>query len=55
MSTHTPSAAGLSPRQSEILAVIQASMNDHGYAPSMREIGAAVGLTSSGTDQHRLG
>jgi len=55
MSTqHTPSPSGLSPRQSEILAVIQASMNDHGYAPSMREIGAAVGLTSTASVKYQL-
>jgi repressor LexA len=55
MSTqNTPSPSGLSPRQSEILAVIQASMNDHGYAPSMREIGAAVGLTSTASVKYQL-
>ena len=55
MSTQrTPNLAGLSPRQSEILAVIQASMNDHGYAPSMREIGAAVGLTSTASVKYQL-
>ncbi len=51
---HTPSQAGLSPRQSEILSVIQASMNDRGYAPSMREIGAAVGLTSTASVKYQL-
>ena len=54
MSTLNPATAGLSPRQSEILAVIQASMNDHGYAPSMREIGAAVGLTSTASVKYQL-
>jgi repressor LexA len=55
MSTqHTPSPSGLSPRHSEILEVIQASMNDHGYAPSMREIGAAVGLTSTASVKYQL-
>ena len=54
MSTLNPAAAGLSPRQAEILAVIQASMNDHGYAPSMREIGAAVGLTSTASVKYQL-
>jgi len=54
MSTHTPSTAGLSPRQSEILSVIQTSMNEHGYAPSMREIGAAVGLTSTASVKYQL-
>lgn len=54
MSTQNPAVAGLSPRQSEILAVIQALMNDHGYAPSMREIGAAVGLTSTASVKYQL-
>ena len=55
MSTQrTPSPAGLSPRQSEILSVIQGSMKDHGYAPSMREIGAAVGLTSTASVKYQL-
>ena len=55
MSTQrTPSPAGLSPRQSEILSVIQGSMKDHGNAPSMREIGAAVGLTSTASVKYQL-
>jgi repressor LexA len=29
-------------------------MNDHGYAPSMREIGAAVGLTSTASVKYQL-
>ena len=54
MSTKSPSTAGLSPRQAEILAVIQAAMNDQGYAPSMREIGSAVGLTSTASVKYQL-
>ena len=50
----TQNVAGLSPRQSEILSVIQASMSEHGYAPSMREIGAAVGLTSTASVKYQL-
>lgn len=53
-STHSPSAPGLSQRQSEILRVIQSSMAEHGYAPSMREIGAAVGLTSTASVKYQL-
>ena len=45
---------GLSARQREILTVIQASMENHGYAPSMREIGAAVGLTSTASVKYQL-
>ena len=53
-STQSPSAPGLSQRQSEILRVIQSSMAEHGYAPSMREIGAAVGLTSTASVKYQL-
>ena len=54
MSTQSPPAAGLSARQTEILAVIQTSMENQGYAPSMREIGAAVGLTSTASVKYQL-
>ncbi len=53
-STHKPSAAALSQRQFEILGVIQSCMAEHGYAPSMREIGAAVGLTSTASVKYQL-
>lgn len=33
----------------EILGVIEKNMRDHGYPPSVREIGEAVGLTSPST------
>jgi repressor LexA len=36
----------LTPRQRQVLAVIDQSMRDKGYPPSVREIGEAVGLTS---------
>jgi repressor LexA len=36
-------------RQREILDFIEAQMQDHGYPPSVREIGEAVGLTSPST------
>ncbi|MBA2282448.1 MAG: transcriptional repressor LexA [Acidimicrobiia bacterium] len=39
----------LTPRQREILDIIDGSMRDRGYPPSVREIGAAVGLTSPST------
>lgn len=39
----------LTPRQREILLVIEASMQDRGYPPSVREIGEAVGLNSPST------
>ena len=37
----------LTGKRGEILEVIEASLRDRGYPPSVREIGEAVGLTSS--------
>lgn len=48
-----PSAA-LTQRQRDILETIQAAIAEHGYPPSMREIGDAVGLTSSSSVSHQL-
>lgn len=42
-------ATTLTPRQREILEMIELHMRDHGYPPSVREIGEAVGLTSPST------
>ena len=42
-------AAGLTPRQREVLEIIERHMREHGYPPSVREIGEAVGLTSPST------
>ncbi len=39
----------LTNRQQEILRVVQDHISDHGYPPTVREIGDAVGLTSSST------
>jgi len=39
----------LTGRQAAILEFIQKSLRDHGYPPSVREIGQAVGLASSST------
>lgn len=44
----------LSERQLQILEVIQQSVNERGYAPSVREIGEAVGLASPSTVKHHL-
>jgi repressor LexA len=49
-----PDATGLTPRQTRILAHIKDSMESRGYPPSMREIGEAVGLTSSSSVAHQL-
>jgi repressor LexA len=47
-------ASGLTPRQSTILDVIRASVTSRGYPPSIREIGDAVGLTSTSSVAHQL-
>jgi repressor LexA len=39
----------LTPRQREVLEIIEKHMRDRGYPPSVREIGEAVGLTSPST------
>ncbi len=39
----------LTPRQREVLEIIELHMREHGYPPSVREIGEAVGLTSPST------
>src|SRR5210317_1737368 len=42
-------APAITARQRQILEFIEAQMNDHGYPPSVREIGEAIGLTSPST------
>lgn len=49
-----PDATGLTPRQQRVLATIKEAIETRGYPPSMREIGAAVGLTSSSSVAHQL-
>ena len=44
----------LSPRQRSILTVIREWVDEHGYPPTMREIGAAVGLASPSTVAHHM-
>ena len=39
----------LSSRQQEILAYVNTHVDEHGYPPTVREIGQAVGLTSTST------
>jgi repressor LexA len=41
-------------KQERILAVIDASIRDRGYPPTVREIGAAVGLVSPSSVTHHL-
>ncbi len=47
-------ASGLTERQRTILEVIRASVTTRGYPPSIREIGDAVGLTSTSSVAHQL-
>ena len=47
-------ATGLTPRQRRILDVVRGCVGARGYPPSMREIGQAVGLTSSSSVAHQL-
>ncbi len=47
-------ATGLTPRQQRVLAHIKEALETRGYPPSMREIGEAVGLTSTSSVSHQL-
>ena len=49
-----PDEAGLTPRQRKVLEVIRDSVERRGYPPSVREIGEAVGLTSTSSVAHQL-
>src|SRR5450759_1274770 len=45
---------GLTARQRRVLEVIRNSVDRRGYPPSLREIGAAVGLQSPSSVSHQL-
>lgn len=45
---------GLTPRQRQVLEVIRDWVERFGYPPSVREIGEAVGLTSTSSVSHQL-
>lgn len=45
---------GLTPRQRKVLEVIRESVVRRGYPPTVREIGEAVGLTSTSSVSHQL-
>ncbi len=45
---------GLTPRQRMVLEVIRDSVERRGYPPTVREIGEAVGLTSTSSVSHQL-
>nr|WP_228804290.1 transcriptional repressor LexA [Nocardia higoensis] len=46
--------ADLTVRQRKVLDVIRSSVSERGYPPSIREIGDAVGLTSTSSVAHQL-
>lgn len=46
--------ASLTPRQRGVLDYIRQSVRERGYPPSIREIGDAVGLTSTSSVAHQL-
>lgn len=49
-----PAGDGLTLRQRRVLEVIRDSVERRGYPPSMREIGDAVGLSSTSSVSHQL-
>jgi repressor LexA len=48
------SGRGLTPRRRKIVEIIDDSVRRNGYAPSMREIGEAVGLASTSSVSYQL-
>ena len=50
----TNNTAGLTQRQRRTLEVIREAVDKQGYPPSVREIGQAVGLTSTSSVAHQL-
>ena len=53
-SSGRPTTATLTERQRRVLEVIRESVQERGYPPSIREIGDAVGLTSTSSVAHQL-
>jgi repressor LexA len=49
-----PAGRGLTPRRRQIVEIIDDSVRRNGYAPSMREIGEAVGLASTSSVSYQL-
>lgn len=51
----TPSApVHLTPRQAEIYAYLREHLTEHGHAPSVREIAAALGISSTSVVNYHL-
>lgn len=49
-----PDASGLTARQRKVLEFLRESIEKRGFPPSMREVGAAVGLHSTSSVSHQL-
>lgn len=49
-----PDESGLTARQRKVLEVLRTSVRERGYPPSVREIGEAVGLTSTSSVAYQL-
>ncbi|HEY3954683.1 MAG TPA: transcriptional repressor LexA [Streptosporangiaceae bacterium] len=49
-----PAGQDLTQRQRNIIQVVEDSIRDYGYAPTMREIGEAVGLASTSSVSYQL-
>jgi len=49
-----PGTDGLTPRQRKVLQFITMFLDDHGYPPSIREVGDAVGLASPSSVAYQL-
>ncbi|MFD3815163.1 LexA family protein [Streptomyces rubiginosohelvolus] len=45
----------LTQRQEAVMAVIRSWLAEHGHGPTVREIGARVGLSSTSSVAHQLG
>ncbi|MFD5342236.1 hypothetical protein ACFWJY_00315 [Streptomyces anulatus] len=45
----------LTARQEAVMAVIRSWLTEHGHGPTVREIGARVGLSSTSSVAHQLG
>ncbi|MFJ3973362.1 hypothetical protein ACIPYR_35160 [Streptomyces parvus] len=45
----------LTSRQEAVLAAIRSSLTERGHGPTVREIGARVGLSSTSSVAHQLG
>lgn len=54
MATQAPDARYLTEKQYQLLGLIDSFLKEHRYAPSVRELRQALGLSSSGTIHRHL-